>query len=89
MAAGEALGEDHQHLAAVLHALEDVVHDVLARDEVPLVDAQPQPQATLQRWEEMLQDPGQVLFSIRHEQIVSAGRVDGGAGRWGGGGGGG
>ena len=70
LAAHEAVREDHHDLLAALHALHDVVHDVVARGEVPLVDAQPQPQPPLQLRKEVLTDERQVIAGVRHEDVV-------------------
>jgi len=47
LAAREVRGEDEEDSLALLHAVRDVVHDVLAWDEVAVVNAQLQPPLTL------------------------------------------
>ena len=70
LTAHEVLRKDHEDLLAALHTVRDVVHDVLAGDEVPLVDTQPQPQAVLQLRHEVLTDPGQLCRGVGHEDVV-------------------
>ena len=70
LAVYKVLREDHEDLLAAFHALGDVVHDVLAGDEVRLVDTQPQPQAALQLWHEVLTDPLLVFGGVGYEDVV-------------------
>jgi hypothetical protein len=69
LAADKVFGEDHHDLLAALHIAGDVVHDLLARYEVALVDAQPEPLAVLQLRHEVLTDPAMVERVVRHEDV--------------------
>lgn len=54
---GEVGRQHHEDPVAGVDAVCDVVHDVLARDEVSLVDAQPEPPACFKRREKLALDP--------------------------------
>ena len=62
--------EDEQNAIAGLDAVRDVVHDVLAQLEVPLVDAESQSPLVLQDWQQLRLDPLQVFSGVGHEYVV-------------------
>jgi len=62
--------EDEQNAIAGLDAVRDVVHDVLAQLEVPLVDAESQSPLVLQDWQQLRLDPLQVFSGVGYEYVV-------------------
>ena len=66
----EVRREDHEHAIAFADAVGDVVHDVLARHEVSLVNADPQPPLLLQDGEQLLLHPPHVLLGVGQEDVI-------------------
>ena len=62
--------EDQENAVAVVDAVGDVVHDVLAGPEVPLVDAQPHAPVILQHRKQLAVYPVQVPLGVGHEDVV-------------------
>lgn len=65
----KASGEQHQDFLAGLDAVGDVVYDVLTRNEVALMYAQPQFQLILKFRHQVGAHPVQVVCIERHEQV--------------------
>ncbi|KGL80422.1 hypothetical protein N309_03884, partial [Tinamus guttatus] len=65
------VGRQHKdQLVAPLYAVNDILHDAFARDEVPLVLAQPHTALPfLQVWDQLIRDPHRIARAVRNEGV--------------------